>query len=682
MKNTILHLALAAAMAVTVSCSSDRSGRLSGPDPLVSHIDESVRPGDDFFHYANGKWFKENPIPPSEPSNGLWQLIQDTINAQIRNICGTSAALTKVKKGSDRQKIGDFFFSGMDSVSLNQKGLSDLKPELEMIDSVRDAQSLLRAASRVHAVSSSPLFSFFVAQDDKISDKYAVFITQGGLSLPERSFYFDTDANAVSVRSRFRKHAGGMFRILGCGDTEAGQAAANFIRLETALAKASRKREDTRDPIKNYNKMSLKQLCETTPGIDWSLFMESAGLRGVDTVVVGQPEFLAALDSCFRAFPVSTWRHYLKYHLVRGLAPYLNDKTYLESFRFYSGVLRGVQEPKPRWKRTVEQTDRKLGELVGRVYAEEYLPEGTKKKLLEIGEAVKTAYAGRIRKLDWMGDATKTRALKKLGTVIMKVGYPDRWKNMDDLQIDRSSYVRNAMKANQWAFKDNISRFGRPVDRTEWDMHPQTYNAYYNPSNNELCVPGCNIMVPGYERVMADDALLYAMIGGSTFGHEIIHGFDDQGCKYDERGNLSNWWTREDSLKFVAKTGLIVAQYNGYVAVENLHINGEMTQGENIADLAGLTLGYEAFKKTGQFRNQEVIAGLSADRRFFLGYALAWMIHMRPEGVASQVRSDVHSPPQFRVIGPLSDMPEFYAAFGVKPGDAMWRPDSLRPVIW
>jgi putative endopeptidase len=383
-----------------------------------------------------------------------------------------------------------------------------------------------------------------------------------------------------------------------------------------------------------------------------------------------------------KTFALDDWKNYLKYHLVRGLARYLDDKTYRESFDFYSTTLRGVREPKPRWKRVVEQTDASLGELIGQVYVDEYLPKGTKKKLLEIGNAIKEVYADRIKRLDWMSDATKAKALKKLGTIIMKVGYPDKWKDLSGLQTDRTSYVRNAMKANQWEFNYMISKFHKPVDRTEWNMEPQTYNAYYNPSNNEICVPGCNIIVPGFERTMADDAILYSIIGGSTFGHEITHGFDDQGSKYDADGNLHNWWTPKDSAKFFNKTKMIVKQFNGYVAVDALRINGEMTQGENIADLAGLMMGYEAFKKTRQYREKQIIAGMTPDRRFFLGYALAWMMNERPEAVANQVRSDVHSPAKFRVIGPLSDISEFYSAFGVKEGDAMWRPESLRVKIW
>ena len=651
-------------------------------DPLLAHIDTTVKPGDDFFLYANGKWFKENPIPASEPSNGLWQIIQDTINAQIRNVYESSAALKNAQRGSNKQKIGDFFNSGMDSITLNKNGLKDLNDEFATIDGIKDLKGVAKVAAHIHVIAGAPLFRFWVGQDDRISSKYAVFIMQGGLSLPDRRFYFDIEERAVMIRQKFIEHLTSVFKNLEYENGKAKLAAEHTMSLETALAQACRKLEDTRDPIKNYNKMSFKQLTETIPNFNWALFTQSTGLKNIDTVIVGQPEFLTALNTHLKAFSLDDWKNYLKFHLVRGLARYLDDKTFMENFQFYSTVLRGVPEPKPRWERVVEQADRSLGELIGQVYVAEYLPKGTKEKLLEIGNAIKQVYAERIKQLDWMSQATKVKALKKLDAVIMKVGYPDKWRDLGSMQIDRSSYVKNVMAANEWHTRYMLAKFGKPVDRTEWDMQPQTYNAYYNPSNNEICVPGCNIIVPGFERTMADDAILYSIIGGSTFGHEITHGFDDQGCQYDEQGNLSNWWTTEDSTKFFTKTKMIVEQYNNYIAVDSLHINGEQTQGENIADLGGLMMGYDAFRQTKQFRNNDFISGLSPSKRFFLGHAFAWMINMRPEGIASQVKSDVHSPAKFRVNGPLANSPEFYSAFGVKEGDALWRSENLRVKIW
>jgi len=661
------------------SCKTRQSAE---PDALAAHIDSTVKAGDDFFDYANGKWFKENPIPASEQSNGIWQLIQDTINEQIKQICVSSAAIENAEKGSNKQKIGDFFFSGMDSVSLNKKGISDLNPDLTMIDKTSNLKDLMAVGAYLHQVAASPFFGFYVGQDDKISSKYAIFISQGGLSLPDRSYYLDNDARSKNIREKFSQYVTSIFGIMGYDDAKAKASAAKVIEIETSLARSSRKREDTRDPFSNYNKMTFTQLQKLTPAIDWNTFTQKIGLNKVDTVIVGQPEFLTALNGYLSKYSVNDWQNYLKFQLVNNLSAYMDDKTYMEQFKFYAATLRGIQEPKPRWKRVVQETDGDLGELIGQVYVAEYLPKGTKEKLLEIGNAIRTVFAERIKQLDWMSAPTKEKALKKLNAIVMKVGYPDKWKDLSSMQISRNSYVRNVMSANQWGTSYMISKYGKPVDRTEWGMQPQTYNAYYNPSNNEIVIPGCNIIVPGYERKMADDAILYSIIGGSTFGHEITHGFDDQGSKYDELGNLNNWWTPADSTKFFDKTRMIVKQFDNYVAVDSLHINGEATQGENIADLGGIIMGYQAFQKTEQFKKNEKIAGLTPSERFFLGYALAWMVNMRPEAVSNQVKSDVHSPAKFRVIGPLSNMPEFYKTFNVKQGDKMWRPENEIVKIW
>lgn len=669
-------------LVVISACNPTTSDKNLGPDPLVSHIDSTVNPGDDFFQFANGKWFKENPIPASETYNGIFQIIQDTVNAQVHDICLKAASNTQAEPGSNKQKIGDFYYTGMDSVSLNAKGITPLKPYLEQMDAVKNLQDFFKEAAFVHLTAGSPMFGFYVGQDDKISSKNAIMIYQGGLSLPDRDYYFATDDRAKKIREKFVDYADSMFVILGYDQAKAKLAASNLMKLETDMAKASRKREDTRDPLKNYNKLAFKKLVDETPNIQWPLFTKDLGFTSVDTVIVGQPEFLTALNSYLKKYPLSVWKDYLKFHFINGLTSYLDDHTYQTAFNFYGTTLRGIEEPRPRWKRSVGVTNGSLGDLIGQVYVNDYLPKGTKEKLLEIGHAIKKVYAERIKNLDWMTEGTKQKALEKLDAMIMKVGYPDKWKDLSSLKVSRDSYVQNAMNASKWHTLYNYSKYGKPVDRTEWHMQPQTYNAYYNPSNNEIVVPGCNIMVPGYERKMADDAILYAIIGGSTFGHEMTHGFDDQGSKYDKKGNLNNWWTPEDSTKFYAKTKLIVDQYDGYIAVDSLHINGSMTQGENIADLGGIMMGYQAFQQRPQYKNNEMIAGLTPDQRFFLGYAMAWMLNMRPEAVANQVRSDVHSPAKFRVNGPLADMDAFYKTFHVKEGDAMWRPDSLRVKIW
>ncbi len=688
MKKYSLPLFAAALPILFYSCNTSNNTAPAGPDALAANIDSTVKPQDDFFQYANGKWFKNNPIPASEVQNGLWDMIGDTINAQIRNVCESSAKLTNAEAGSAKQKIGDFFFTAMDTVTLNKNGTSAIKSELGKIDNIKDIKGIvlegayIESVSNIESISGLPFFEFYVAQDDKISSKNAVRIDQGGLSLPNRRYYFDTDARAVSIREKFVQHVKNTFCEMGYDSSKAAMAAANMVQLETAMAKTSRKSEDTRDPQKNYNKITFKQLCDMMPNFDCAGYVTGVGLHNVDSVITGQPEFLTALNGYLTSYPLDDWKNYLKYKIFSQFARYMDDKTYMESFSFYTGVLRGVKEPKPRWKRAVEQTNSSLDELIGQVYVSDYLPKGTKEKLVQIGNDIKAVYAERLKNLDWMSAATKEKALHKLNVMIMKVGYPDKWKDMSNLKVDRTSYVKNVMTANNWAFNYMINKYGKPVDRTEWDIEPQTYDAYYNPSNNELVVPGCNIIIPGYEHTFADDALLYSIIGGSTFGHEMTHGFDDQGSQYDENGNLSNWWTAEDRTKFTAKTKMIVKQFDNYIAVDSLHINGSNTQGENIADLGGINFGYEAFQKTKQYKDKQMIAGLTPDQRYFLGWAYGWMINTRPEALADQVRSNVHSPAKFRCIGPVTDMPEFIAAFNVKPGDPMYRADSVRVKIW
>lgn len=675
MKNSRILVILAVASLNFIGCNK-KEVELS--DPLVTNRDTTVNPADDFFHYANGGWFKKNPIPSTEQSNGIFRTIADTINNQIKQICEKSAQDESAGKGSNKQKIGDFYASGMDTIAINKAGISPLKSEFAKIDAVKDIPSLVASIAHLHTIGSSPAFSFYVGQDDKISTKYALFLGQGGLGLGNRDYYFNTDEQTVKIRTEYVKHLQAMLKLIGQNEAKA----VSIMKLETDLAKASRKLEDLRDPIKNYNKMTVASLGKITPNINWNSIFPVLGVAKADSVIVGQPEFYRALNTFVKTYSIEDWKTYLKWDLVNSYAAYLNSDIEKQNFKFYSTVMNGVSKQKPRWKRVVGQTDNYLGELIGQVYVAEYLPKGSKEKLLEIGNTIRDVYAEHIKKLDWMSEITKVKALKKLSKIVMKVGYPDKWKDMSSMKIDRKSYCGNVIQANIWSYNDMINKYGKPVDRTEWSMNPQTYNAYYNPSNNEIVVPACNIIVPGFEGKMPDDAILYGIIGGSTFGHEITHGFDDQGSQYDENGNLNNWWTPEDLKKFQAKTKLIVSQFNKYTVLGNKHINGDATQGENIADLGGVVMGYEAFKKTAQFKNNQKISNLTPDQRFFLAYGYAWMVNTKDEALASQIMTDVHAPAQYRINGPLSNIPEFYKAFNVKPGNKMYQPDSLRVVIW
>ena len=675
MKNSRILVILVVASLNLISCNK-KEVELS--DPLVTNRDTLVNPADDFFKYANGGWFKKNPIPSTEQSNGIFRTIADTINNQIKQICEKSAQDESAEKGSNKQKIGDFYASGMDTIAINKAGISPLKSEFAKIDAIKDVPSLVTSIAHLHTIGASPAFSFYLGQDDKISTKYALFLGQGGLGLGNRDYYFNTDEQTVKIRTEYLKHLQAMLKLIGQNEA----SATSIMKLETDLAKASRKLEDLRDPIKNYNKMTVASLGKITPNINWNSMFPVLGVAKADSVIVGQPEFYKALNTLVKSYSIEDWKTYLKWDLVNSFAAYLNSDIEKQNFKFYSTVMNGVSKQKPRWKRVVGQTDNYLGELIGQVYVAEYLPKGSKEKLLEIGNNIRDVYADHIKKLDWMSQATKVKALKKLSKIVMKVGYPDKWKDMSSMKIDRKSYCGNVIQANIWSYRDMINKYGKPVDRTEWSMNPQTYNAYYNPSNNEIVVPACNIIVPGFEGRMPDDAILYGIIGGSTFGHEITHGFDDQGSQYDENGNLNNWWTPEDLKKFQAKTKLIVSQFNKYTVLGNKHINGDATQGENIADLGGVVMGYEAFKKTAQFKNNQKISNLTPDQRFFLAYGYAWMVNTKDEALASQIMTDVHAPAQFRINGPLSNIPEFYKAFNVKPGNKMYLPDSLRVVIW
>lgn len=660
-----------------VSCSNKETTFI---DPLLTNRDTTINPSNDFFAYTNGGWIKNHPIPSSEKSNGIFRMIQDTINNQIKSICETSAK-ANAEKGSNKQKIGDFYASGLDSVAINKAGIAPLKEEFDAIESVKDIPNLLKTIGHLHSIGVGAGFSFYVSQDDKISDKNALFLQQGGLGLGQRDYYFNSDAETVKIRTEYIKHIQKMMQLIGTKQDIAVQNASSIMKLETDLAKASRKLEALRDPIKNYNKMSIGQLKSITPNIDWTLTLRDFGIAKADTLIVGQPEFYKAFNGMLQSYSIADWKIYLKWNLLNSYASFLNKEIEEEDFKFYSTVMNGVKVQKPRWKRIVEQTDGSLGELIGQVYIEEYLPKGTKEKLLEIGNTIRDVYAVRIKNLDWMSEPTKIKALKKLDKIVMKVGYPDKWKDLSAITIDRNSYLKNVMSAKKWSYNYMTTKYGKPVDRMEWGMYPQTYNAYYNPSNNEICVPACNILVPGFEGRMPDDAILYGIIGGSTFGHEITHGFDDQGSQYDDKGNLNNWWTAEDLKKFKQKTQLIVSQYSKF-KVGDKNVNGDATQGENIADLGGVVMGYEAFKKTKQFQSNEKISGLSPAQRYFLAYGYAWMVNGTKEYLSQQVMTDVHSPARFRINGPLANVPEFHKAFNIKPGSPMYQPDSLRVIIW
>jgi putative endopeptidase len=649
-------------------------------DPIVTHIDSSYSPAENFFLFANNAWFKANPIPNTKNSVGIFRTIQDTVNSQVRQICEKSAALNNAKKGSKEQMIGDYYYSGMDTITIEKNGLSSLKPLINKINTIKNLSEMPMLIAELHVLGCRPLFNFRVGTDDKNSSMNASFLYQGGIGLPDRDYYFSNTGENSKIRGEYVKHIQKMFEIAGLSsDKNVGE---RVFAIEKNLAAASRKLEDTRDPYKNYNKISNVDLGKKYPNIAIPSIYAGLKLNGSDSTIVGQPEFFEALNKNIKSSSIEDWKLYFTWNLLSNYAGYLTKNIEEQNFNFYGKILSGRKSQKPRWERIVEDTDGSLGELIGQIYVKEYLPKGTKEKLLEIGENVRAVYAEHIKNLEWMSAATKEKALSKLQKVNMKVAYPDKWKDMSSVNITRTNYVENAMNISKWQFEEMTKRNGKPVDRSEWGMTPQTYNAYYDPTFNEICVPACNIIVPGFEGRMPDDAILYGIIGGSTFGHELTHGFDDQGSQYDETGNLRDWWTKEDREKFKSKTELIVQQYNEYTVLNGLHVNGEATQGENIADLGGTVMGYEAFKKTKQGKSTELIGGYTPDQRFFLGYAYAWMMMYTKETMEQRIMSDVHSPAEFRVNGVVSNMPEFHKAFGVNAGDKMYRADSALVKIW
>lgn len=667
---------LAASLLLSLSCKQEKEK----PDFITSNLDSSVKPGDDFFLYANGGWIKNNPIPADESSWGIGNLVQQEIYARLKTI-NDKAVAEKASAGTISQKIADFWQTAMDSVTLNKNGITPLQDELKKIDALNSTTDLIALTADFHRKGISCLFSDYVSQDDKNSEAMAYQLGQGGLGMPNRDYYFNTDTKSVNVRNAYQKYLTETFKLLGADSMVATKKMQSVFSLETKLAKASRKLVDLRDPYKNYNKMNLTALKKLSSNIDWDNYLKIAGIAKLDSVIVGQPEFYTALNNQLKATTIDDWKNYLKAKLISSSAGYLDDKTYNNYFE-YRKSLSGTSKPRPRWKRVLDAEEGILGEALGQLFVKEYFNEKAKERYSNLVEAIRDAYKERIKKLVWMSDTTKQKALDKLTKITKKVGYPDKWKDFSAMKIDKSAYVLNMQRASEWWHNYSVSKLGKPVDRTEWEMSPQTYNAYYNPSNNEIVLPAGMFTVPGMRDEELDDAFVYGYAAASTIGHEITHGFDDQGRQYDAKGNLKSWWIATDSAQFTQRTFKIIKQFSEFNPVDTLHVNGAATQGENIADLGGLLLGIDALKKTEIYKKGEKIHGQTPLQRYFLGYAYSWMIQDRKERLASQLMLDVHAPAKERVNGPVVNIPEFYEAFGIKQGDKMYRADSLRVNIW
>jgi putative endopeptidase len=649
-------------------------------DFLAEDVDSTINPATDFFTYANGRWLKNNPIPSDQSHWGIGSLVQLDIYNRLRAI-NEKAAADSGAPGSISQKIGDFWFSGMDSISIEKQGLEPLKPNLDRIEHIASLQDFLRTVAALSKIGVDALIGGGIAQDSKYSDQMAFYFWQGGLGMPNREYYFSTDKNSQAVKKAYQQYLFKSFLTLGKDSLEAAKAASQVYEFENMLAKVSRKIEDLRDPDSNYHKTTLGSLQKKYGEINWAEFLKNAGLPPLDSVIVGQPEFLFGLNQALTKTSLPVLKNYLAFHLLDNAAPYLNQSVFMDWFN-YNRVISGVEVPKPRWKRVLDEEENVMGEALGHLFVNEYFPQKAKDRYNNIVEAMRDAYKDRIMHLTWMSDSTKQKALIKLAKITKKVGYPDKWRDFSSLIIDRGPYLLNVQRATEWWNNVQIKKLGKPVDRTEWDITPQTYNAYYNPSNNEIVVPAGQFMVPGKTDEELDDAFVYGYTAASTIGHEMTHGFDDQGRKFDDAGNLHDWWQPGDAKHFKMNASKIVRQFDEFNPVDTLHVNGEATQGENIADLGGLLIGWDAFVKTEAYKKGEKIGGFSPAQRFFLGYAYSWANNQRPEQLASQLLTNVHAPAKERVNGPMSNIPAFYDAFGVKPSDKMYRTDSLRVVIW
>jgi len=678
------HLLFLTAISLSLSCkdkeSTPNKSIRSVDDLLSSHIDTTVHPGDDFFQYANGGWLKNNPIPESESGWGIFNLVADENYAQIKKI-SEDASANNSAKGTPQQKIGDFFYCGMDSASIEKNGINPLKEQLTKIEAINSKEALLTLLNEFQQNGVSPAYSLNVGQDMKISDKNSIYLGQGGLGLPDRDYYFNTDTRTKGIREAYLKHISNMLTLVSNDSNKSKKQSEAIFALETNLASAHKKLEDLRDPYANYNKMSIAQLNKLTPAMNWNEAFVIMNIKA-DTVIVGQPAFYTKLNTLVSSTSIDTWKAYLTWQLVSNYAPYLSSAFDQENFNFYYKTLNGTKTQRPRWKRVLDAQEEAIGDALGQLFVKEYFPQKTKARYDNLVEQIVISYREHIQKLDWMSDSTKQKAITKLNAITKKVGYPAKWKDYSKMDIGKESYCKNVMEARKWKFNYEAEKLTKPVDRTEWSMTPQTYNAYYNPSNNEIVLPAAIFTAPGYKDEDIDDAVIYGYVGASTIGHELTHGFDDEGRQFDAVGNLKNWWSKEDAARFKAKADVLVDQFNKFVVLDSLHPNGKASLGENIADLGGIVIALDAFKKTAQFKEGKSIHGLTPLQRYFMGYAYGWMQTRTPEKMASLLMSDVHAPIFLRVNGPMTNCDEWYKAFNVTPANKLYRDSTSRVRIW
>ncbi|MCR8561797.1 M13 family metallopeptidase [Mucilaginibacter sp. BJC16-A38] len=679
----IKYLLLALPAVIVAGCKQPKTGvSADAPKRTVffdkSGMDTTVKPGDNFFLYANGKWIKDTKIPPSENSWGLGNILYNDNQKHLHSIL-EDVSVDDNPAGSLEQKVADFYKSGMDTATIEKLGYEPVKPLLNNIDTVKDYKGLLQLAAAGFKNGDGFLLGFYVSPDDKISTKNVAHFDQTGLTLPEKGYYFKTDSASLKIRAEYVKYIAKLFTLTGVDAKLAASKADGILKLETEIAKSHLSPEQLRDPQKNYNKFTAADFQKQMPDLDLAGAFRLMGLK-TDTVLVGQPGYYKALDSLLKNQPIVVWKDKAAFGVLDGAATSLSKSFIKAHFDFYGTILNGQKKQKERWKTIVDKVDGGLGELLGQLYVKKYFAPEAKQRMLALVNNLQNAYRERIEKLDWMSPETKKQAIAKLDIITKKIGYPDKWKNYDDVTINKDGYYSNLQNIAQHDYKQELKKVNKPVDRSEWGMTPPTVNAYYNPTFNEIVFPAGILQYPFFDND-ADDAINYGAIG-LVIGHEMTHGFDDQGRQYDKDGNLKDWWTKEDAKKFKTRVKVMIDQYNQFTVLNNIHVNGNLTQGENLADIGGLAIAYQAFKNTAQGKSDTKIDGFTPDQRFFLSCAQVWRSKRSEQLDRMLINVDPHSPEMYRVNGPVSNMPEFYKAFGIKPGDKMYREEKDRVKVW
>ncbi|HTC52343.1 MAG TPA: M13 family metallopeptidase [Steroidobacteraceae bacterium] len=646
----------------------------------LAGMDKSVRPQDDFYDYADGHWLKNTPIPDERSSVSIASQLYDRSIDQLHELIETAAKDSAAPANSEARKIGDLYASFMDEATVQAAGLGALKGELARIDALKSKSELPALFAHLDRIGVSTPFGVGTQPDPRDSTRVAARVDQDGLGLPDRDYYIKTDdVQLRAIRGQYLMAIQKLLTLAGQRDT-AAQAKA-ILALETRMAQAQWTRTDLRDPVKTYNKFALTQLDATTPGYPWRAYLADVGVAGkTDYLLIGEPSYFKAFGQMVQQEPLSVWQSYLRWHLVYEFAPYLAKDFVNANFDFFSTALRGTPTIRPRWKRGVTLVDGAVGEALGKLYVAKYFPPATKARMDQLIDNLMGAYRQDVNALDWMGPATKKQALDKLAKMRRKIGYPSRWRDYSGLVIHRDDLVGNVIRSNEWDFAYQMGKLGKPVDREEWELTPQTINAYYRDDLNEIVFPAA-FLQPPYFDPRADDAANYGAIG-AIIGHEMSHGFDDQGSQFDADGNLRDWWTKEDHERFAAKTAALVAQYEAFEAIPGYHINGKLTLGENIADNSGLAVAYKAYRLSLKGQQAPVIDGFSGDQRFFLSFAQGWAGKVRDKQQIVYLKSDPHSPYAARGSLPLKNQDAFYGAFDVKPGDKMYLPPDKRVHIW